>query len=77
MVLYNCGHPANAKISIDMVNEKLGSFLHRFSWIEDDALIGSIDYDRNFLVGWYPRYENGRLPKAIHYTEGGPWFPGY
>jgi hypothetical protein len=28
-----------------------GAFLHRFSWIKDDALIGKIDYEWNFLVG--------------------------
>ena len=77
MVLYNCGHPANANLTLDVANQKPGSFLHRFSWIEDDALIGAIDYEWNFLAEWYKPYGDGRLPKAVHYTEGGPWFPDY
>jgi hypothetical protein len=52
-VLYNCGHPANAGLTLDMINSGTGSFLHRFSWITDDALIGSIDYEWNFLVRLY------------------------
>mmetsp|Transcript_26003 Transcript_26003/g.41771 ORF Transcript_26003/g.41771 Transcript_26003/m.41771 type:complete len:293 (+) Transcript_26003:100-978(+) len=77
MVLYNCGHPANANLTLDMINAGTGSFLHRFSWITDDALIGSIDYEWNFLVDWYKPYAEKRMPKAVHYTEGGPWFPDY
>jgi hypothetical protein len=77
MVLYNCGHPANVGLTLDVVNEKPGSFLHRFSWIDDDSLIGAIDYEWNFLSEWYKPYAGDRLPKAVHYTEGGPWFPDY
>lgn len=77
MVLYNCGHPANAKLTIEMINSASGSYLHRFQWIEDDALIGRIHHDWNFLVEWYTPYTDGEFPKAIHYTEGGPWFPDY
>ena len=77
MVLYNCGHPANASLTLDTINTRDGSFLHRFAWITDDALIGAIDYEWNFLAEWYKPYEGGRQPKAIHYTEGGPWFPDH
>ena len=77
MVLYNCGHPANAKLTPDVINSQPGSYLHRFSWINDDSLIGEIDHEWNFLVEWYKPYPDGRMPKAIHYTEGGPWFPDY
>ena len=78
MVLYNCGHPANQGVNLSMINSQPGSFLHRFSWITDDSLIGKIDYEWNFLVEWYKdMHEGERKPKAIHYTEGGPWFPDY
>jgi lipopolysaccharide biosynthesis glycosyltransferase len=77
MVLYNCGHPANQGVNLSMINSQPGSYLHRFSWITDDSLIGKIDYEWNFLVEWYKPYEGERKPKAIHYTEGGPWFPDY
>ncbi len=77
MVLFNCGHPANAVLTPDMANSQPGSFLHRFGWLTDDSLIGSIDREWNHLVNWSEPLVDGRLPKAIHYTEGGPWFPDY
>mmetsp|Transcript_17341 Transcript_17341/g.55664 ORF Transcript_17341/g.55664 Transcript_17341/m.55664 type:complete len:302 (+) Transcript_17341:211-1116(+) len=77
MVLYNCGHPANKALDLETVNREGGPFLHRFSWIEDDNLIGEVDYTWNFLTAWYKKYEDGSLPKVIHYTEGGAHFPDY
>ena len=76
MVLFNCGHEANSKLDIEVINSESGSFLHRFSWLEDDNLIGELDFEWNFLVEWYSPPVD-RLPKAIHYTEGGPWLPDY
>ena len=34
MVLYNCGHPSNEKLSVDLVNNPNydGAYFHRFSW---------------------------------------------
>lgn len=77
MLLINCGHPANRTLTLDEVNTQPGSYLHRFTWIQDDSLIGEIEYDWNFLVQHHLPFANERLPKAIHYTEGGPWFPDY
>jgi hypothetical protein len=70
MVLWNCGHPANACVTLDMINSEGGAFLHRFSWIKDDSLIGEIPHDWNYLVEWYPADDTKPLPGAIHYTEG-------
>lgn len=77
LVLWNCNHPSNKKITTDLVNdhEITGKYLHRFSWLKDEE-IGSISHEWNWLVGWYQEPENGS-PKAIHYTEGGPWFSEY
>ena len=85
VVLWNCGHPSNQKITVDMVNNPNydGKFFHRFSWL-DDSEIGSLPVDWNFLVGWYTadgtmdqeQKEDG-TPRALHYTEGGPWFKNY
>mmetsp|Transcript_15766 Transcript_15766/g.44119 ORF Transcript_15766/g.44119 Transcript_15766/m.44119 type:complete len:282 (+) Transcript_15766:153-998(+) len=76
MVLWNCGHEANAPVTLSLINSESGAYLHRFSWITDDSLIGDIDYSWNFLVEWYTP-DPEKLPGAIHYTEGGPWFPDY
>ena len=77
LVLWNCGHPSNKKVTRDLVNdpETTGKFLHRFSWLKDKE-IGNISHEWNWLVGWYSETSDGS-PKAIHYTEGGPWFPEY
>jgi len=75
VVLWNCGHPSNKKVTKEFVNdpEKTGAYLHRFSWL-DDSEVGSLDHTWNYLVGVYNDIET---PKLIHYTEGGPWFENY
>lgn len=72
MVLYNCGHPANAALTPKIVNEKSGAFLHRFQWLDDDQ-IGAIPESWNWLEGWSRKPLFG-TPHAVHYTRGGPWF---
>ena len=75
VVLFNCGHPSNAKLTQDMVNdtELNGAYFHRFSWLKDEE-VGELDHTWNYLVGVYDDIET---PKLIHYTEGGPWFENY
>lgn len=74
-VLFNCGHPSNRQLDMDLVNnpEINGAYLHRFSWLKDEE-IGELDHTWNYLVGVYDDIEK---PKLIHYTEGGPWFENY
>jgi hypothetical protein len=76
VVLWNCAHPSNEKISVDSVNNPNydGAFFHRFSWLKDEE-IGELPCDWNWLVGWYKNGDG--TPRAIHYTEGGPWFKNY
>jgi hypothetical protein len=53
------------------VNTAEPTYLHRFSWLNDEE-IGALDKGWNYLEGWYaPEYDK---LKAIHYTLGGPWF---
>jgi lipopolysaccharide biosynthesis glycosyltransferase len=75
VVLFNCAHPSNRKLTQDMVNntELNGAYFHRFSWLKDEE-IGELDHTWNYLVGVYDDIEK---PKLIHYTEGGPWFENY
>jgi hypothetical protein len=75
VVLFNCGHPSNAALTPDLVNEATPQYLHRFSWLTDD-LIGSIPHEWNWLVGWHKEPIDGK-PKLLHFTEGGPWFSEY
>ena len=55
------------------VNCATGLDLHRFAWI-DDALIGSIPLEWNWLVG---EYEYNPKARIAHFTRGGPYFPEY
>lgn len=75
VMLFNCGHPSNAALTKELVNDPEidGKYLHRFSWLKDEE-IGELDHTWNYLVGWYDDIED---PKLIHYTEGGPWFENY
>jgi lipopolysaccharide biosynthesis glycosyltransferase len=72
LVLWNCSHPANHAITSQVVNTQTGKYLHRFEWLQDDQ-IGSLPLQWNWLVGWYHEPDDG-TPRALHYTEGGPWF---
>ncbi len=77
MMLINCEHPSNRVVNKDFVNDasKTGAYMHRFSWL-DDSEIGNISHEWNWLVEWYKEPADGS-PKALHYTEGGPWFSNY
>lgn len=76
-VLWNCGHEENKKVTKALVNDlgTTGQYLHRFQWITDKN-IGNISHEWNWLVNWYKESKDGK-PKALHYTEGGPWFKEY
>jgi hypothetical protein len=75
MVLWNCAHPSNKSLTPDLINTATGQYLHRFQWLQDYE-IGEIDKEWNWLVGYYTEPKDGR-PKALHYTEGGPWLNEY
>ena len=75
VMLFNCAHPSNAALTMDLVNnpEINGAYLHRSSWLKDEE-IGELDHTWNYLVGVYDDIDT---PNLIHYTEGGPWFENY
>ena len=72
LVLYNCGHPANAALTPEIVNTESGAFLHQFKWL-NDSLIGALPETWNWLEGWNAKPATG-TPAAVHFTRGGPWF---
>jgi hypothetical protein len=57
----------------EYVNAASGLELHRFLWLKDEQ-IGDLPIEWNWLVG---EYEPNERAKVLHYTNGGPWFPGY
>jgi len=71
-MIFNCAHPDVKALTPSVVNTATAAYLHRFEWVRDDLAIGALDTDWNFLEGEYP--QSDRIPRVIHYTNGGPWF---
>ncbi len=73
VMLFNCDHPANRRLSLRDVNERRGIDLHQFYWLADSE-IGVLDARWNWLVNEQPGgYEGG----IAHFTRGGPWLDGW
>ncbi|WP_292636980.1 hypothetical protein [Mesorhizobium sp.] len=69
----NCDHPANAALTVDLVNTVPGRDLHRFCWLKDHD-IGELDMSWN----WVPGVSDPEIePDCVHWSEGGPWFQEY
>jgi hypothetical protein len=72
VLLFNCGHPFNRALTVEMVNALPGRMLHRFCWLED-AQIGALPPDWNVLIGEREHPD----PAICHFTNGLPSLPGY
>jgi len=73
VILWNCGHPANTVLTPEFVQSQPGSYLHRFSWLQDDQ-IGELPKTWNWLA---TEYEDNPDAKLIHYTLGTPCFKDF
>lgn len=62
-------------LPLEYVNTAKTSDLHRFSWVESDSNIGSIDESWNFIPDHSEN--NTNEINAIHYTEGLPDLAGF
>lgn len=70
VILWNCSSFPNRKLTPQFVQQSTGSFLHRFSWIDDDR-IGELPPEWNWLPDEYGANPNAKL---LHYTLGTPCF---
>lgn len=75
VVLFNCQHPANQRLSIRDVNERPGRDLHSFYWLADEE-IGELHPRWNWLVDEQPQPDPAETGIA-HFTNGGPWLDGW
>lgn len=75
VMLFNCGHPANRALTLEMVNTARGLSLHQFGWLRDE-LIGELPPEWNFLVGYNDVAKTG-APKLAHFTNGTPDMGGH
>ena len=73
VMLFNCDHPANRRLTLQDVNGRPGRDLHGFYWLHD-AEIGALPAAWNWLVNVAPRPDK---PCIAHYTLGGPWLPNW
>ena len=70
VILWNCNSPHNQQLTPEFVQQSSGSFLHRFSWLDDTA-IGELPPEWNWLPDEYGVNFNAKL---LHYTLGTPCF---
>lgn len=73
VMLFDCSHPANARLTLRDVNTRTGRDLHRLYWLADQE-IGALDAAWNWLVGETPQPLNLGI---AHLTLGGPWVSGW
>ncbi len=73
LIVFNNAHPSNQLLTPGYINTVTpGRKLHLLDWLKDDE-IGSIPLNWNVLDDYYHLTDL----KAIHYTDGGPWFDNY
>ena len=71
LMIFRCDQFKN-KLTKEYLDNATPAQLHEFHFISEKA-IGSIPKDFNCLVGHY----DCKNAKALHYTNGGPWFDEY
>jgi lipopolysaccharide biosynthesis glycosyltransferase len=70
VILWNCSSYPNRKLTPEFVQNSTGSYLHRFSWLEDSR-IGELPPEWNWLPDEYGANPDAKL---LHYTLGTPCF---
>lgn len=73
VIAFNCDHPANRGLTLDLINNAPGRELHALCWLAD-CDIGELAPEWNWLVGHSSKEIN---PKVVHFTSGVPDMPGY
>ena len=70
VILWNCNSFPNRQLTPEFVQKSSGSFLHRFSWLDNDR-IGELPPEWNWLPDEYGPNADAKL---LHYTLGTPCF---
>jgi hypothetical protein len=72
VMLFNCSHPSNRRVTRELLETWPGRFLHQFRWLDDEE-IGELPAEWNHLVG---EQGPGHFAALLHYTLGYPLLPG-
>lgn len=75
VMLFNLQHPANNRLTLEMINSLPGRDLHAFCWLKDEE-IGELPPEYNYLVGFHTA-EQVPDPRIVHFTDGIPTMVGY
>jgi lipopolysaccharide biosynthesis glycosyltransferase len=70
VILWNCGSWPNRRLTPEFVQSQPGSYLHRFSWIDNER-IGELPIEWNWLPDEFGTNPDAKL---LHYTLGTPCF---
>ena len=70
VILWNCSSWPNRKLTPEFVQQQPGSYLHRFSWLDDER-IGELPVEWNWLPDEFGANSDAKL---LHYTLGTPCF---
>ena len=70
VIIWNCNSFPNRQLTPNFVQKQPGSFLHRFTWL-DDKRIQSLPPEWNWLPDEYGPNPDAKL---LHYTLGTPCF---
>ncbi len=62
-IVWDCGHPMNQRLNLEVVNSWEGRDLHRFGWLSDSDILG-LDPRWNWLEKYDEPIEN---PAAVHW----------
>jgi hypothetical protein len=74
VMLFDCNHPANRRLTLHDINYRPGRDLHAFYWLHDSE-IGTLHRKWNWLVNEQLCPDTG--PYIAHFTNGGPWIEGW
>lgn len=72
VMLWNCEHPINQRLTESFVKAQSGRYLHRFMWMEPER-VGELPKEWN----WLDEYGYNADAKLVHLTNGIPGFIHY
>ena len=73
VILWNCQHWQNRKLTPELVENASGTFLHRFEWLAQ-KFIGELPKEWNWLE---TEFDHNPDAKLVHHTLGTPCFKDY
>ena len=75
VMLWNCSHWLNKRLTPQFIQEQTGKYLHRFEWLKyPEEQVGKLDETWNWLE---TEYEYNKDAKLVHHTLGTPCFKDY